>query len=209
MRSYRQYAAGARRPRAGGANHRAARLPSGNAGRVDDHDWVTVVAGERCGQCGLMASTLGTEELGGLFAGEGKAWARLLTGTDSAVLRRRRTPEVWSALEYGAHARDVLVVFTDRIGLTLSRDEPTFGWWDHEAAVVDERYNEQDPAAVAAAVEAAAVAMGATLAAVEGPAWTRTGTRRDGETFTVAGLARFALHEVHHHRIDAEASVTA
>jgi hypothetical protein len=33
--------------------------------------------------------------------------------------------------------------------------------------------------------------------------WSRTATRREDETFTVAGLARFALHESRHHRADA------
>ncbi len=68
-----------------------------------------------------------------------------------------------------AHVRDVLALFRDRVVLTLSRDQPEFGWWDHEAAAVDERYNEQDPREVAAAL--------ATNAAGLARACLRQGTR--------------------------------
>ena len=40
------------------------------------------------------------------------------------------------------------------------------------------------------------------LAAVPDDAWDRTGTRRDGEVFTVLGAGRFALHEGTHHLLD-------
>jgi hypothetical protein len=35
-------------------------------------------------------------------------------------------------------------------------------------------------------------------------AWAREGTRLEDDSFDVALLARFALHEVRHHRFDAE-----
>jgi hypothetical protein len=34
-------------------------------------------------------------------------------------------------------------------------------------------------------------------------AWVREGTRLEDELFDIALLARFALHEVRHHRVDA------
>ena len=40
---------------------------------------------------------------------------------------------------------------------------------------------------------------------VEGDEWDRAGTRGDGARMTVAGIGRFTLHEVVHHRGDAEA----
>ena len=110
---------------------------------------------------------------------------------------------MWSPLEYAAHARDVLEVFTGRIDRVLNESHPTFGWWDHDAAVLEEDYNGQQPTAVAEGIRVNADRMAAALAAVPADGWTRTGQRRDGEVFTVAGLGRFALHEVHHHRLDA------
>jgi hypothetical protein len=170
-------------------------------------DWLRVVAQQRCDGCGLAASAVDKGELGAQLALEAAQWTRLLSATDVGVLRRRPSPEVWSALEYGAHVRDVVAVFTERIGRVLTETQPTFGWWDHDAAVVDERYNEQEPDDVACALEANAEALAAVLSRVEGAGWSRMGTRRDGEVLTVAAFARFALHEVRHHRYDAQASI--
>jgi len=170
---------------------------------VADYDWVRVVGEERCPECGLTASKVAPAELPARFADEARAWAQLLRETDARALRRRPTSDVWSPLEYAAHARDVMAVFTGRIERARHESHPTFGWWDHEAAVIEEDYNGQDPAAVAVGIELNADRIGGALAAVPADGWNRTGERRDGEVFTVAGLGRFALHEVHHHRRDA------
>lgn len=60
---------------------------------------------------------------------------------------------MWSALEYAAQVRDVLALFRNRVGSAITEEEPDFGWWTHEAAAVDEGYNEQDPPVVAAMLE--------------------------------------------------------
>jgi len=99
-------------------------------------------------------------------------------------------------------ADDVLSVFDGRIALMLAEDSPEFGWWDHEAAVEADAYEKQVPAEVAVAIAANAATLSATLAAVPDDAWDRTGTRRDGELFTVLGAGRFALHEGTHHLLD-------
>jgi len=172
-----------------------------------EQDWLRVVAQQRCDACGLAASTVDKGDLPAQLRLEAVAWDPLLRGTDVDALRRRPSPEVWSALEYGAHVRDVVAVFTERIGRVLTEPEPTFGWWDHDAAVVTERYNEDRPEDVASAIEANTASLAAMLSGVAATDWSRTGTRRDGEVLTVAAFARFALHEVRHHRHDAEASI--
>jgi hypothetical protein len=93
---------------------------------------------------------------------------------------------------------------TERVARTLVEDGPDYGWWDHEAAAVDEHYNDQDPVAVAGDLAANAEWLAGTLALVEGGEWDRPGTRRGSDPFTVAGLGRFTLHELAHHRADAE-----
>jgi len=62
---------------------------------------------------------------------------------------------------------------------------------------------------VACALAANAERLATTSAAVREQEWSREGTRRPGERFTVERLVRFALHEVRHHRGDAERLVRA
>lgn len=171
----------------------------------DERDWFQVVAKQECEECALEARAVAQGALGAAISEEGHRWGALLTEHyEVEVLRRRPGGEVWSAIEYAAHVRDVLCLFRDRVVLALSEHEPEFGWWDHEAAEVDERYNEQDPQAVAAALGTNTAGLVRALPTPGASAWDRAGTRRGRERFTVEGLARFALHEARHHRIDAE-----
>jgi len=170
---------------------------------VAERDWVKVVAEQVCEQCGYAGSTVAPEALADGLRAEADGWADLLGATPDDQLRVR-DGDTWSALEYAAHTRDTLAVFAGRVGRMLEEDDPQLGWWDHEAAAVDERYNEQDPAAVGLALVANAEALALALEGVDAAAWHRTGMRRAGERFTVEGLGRFALHEARHHRVDAE-----
>ena len=106
---------------------------------------------------------------------------RFLAGEDESILLTRPSPDVWSALAYACHVRDVLSVFDARIARMLTEDAPELGWWDHEAAVEADAYEKQVPTEVAAALAANAAALSATLSAVPEEGWDRTGTRRDGE----------------------------
>ncbi|HEV2071160.1 MAG TPA: hypothetical protein VGR26_15330 [Acidimicrobiales bacterium] len=69
---------------------------------------------------------------------------------------------------------------------------------------VDERYNEQDPREVAAALGTNAAGLVSALPSPGDTASGRAGTRRGRECFTVERLPGFALHEARHHRIDTE-----
>ncbi len=171
----------------------------------DERDWFQVVADQECEECVLEARAVAQGALGTAISEEGHRWGALLTEHyEIELLRRRPGADVWSAMEYAAHVRDVLALFRDRVVLALSEHEPEFGWWDHEAAAVDERYNEQDPGEVAAALRTNAAGLVRALPSPGDTAWARAGTRRGRERFTVEGLARFALHEARHHRLDAE-----
>ena len=58
-----------------------------------------------------------------------------------AIVRRRPAPDVWSALEYACHVRDVLGWYDDRIHLALTEERPEpLGPTPDEAAAAD-RYN--------------------------------------------------------------------
>jgi hypothetical protein len=120
-----------------------------------------------------------------------------------------RRPRTWSALEYGVHVRDVLNVFSERIVRTLAEHEPELGWWDHEAAIDDGMANESDVGAVVDDLGRNASKLSEALRLVDEDDWPRGATRIPAERFTIELMARFALHEVVHHRADAERSLAA
>ena len=173
---------------------------------AEGRDW-TRSQFERCPDCGTDASAVADHELGAEIVREVATWGRVLAAADPVGVRGRPSADVWSALEYGCHVRDVLPVMDARIGRMLTDDQPELGWWDHEAAVVDDRYNEQVPVLVVEAMTANARRFSTTLAGIRGADWDRAAERRAGEHFTVRGIARFVLHEVVHHRDDAARSL--
>jgi hypothetical protein len=98
--------------------------------------------------------------------------------------------------------RDVLRLYDQRLALMLTEDDPDFVNWDQDETAVAERYNEQDPAVVAAGIAEAAGPIADRFASVQGDAWQRTGTRSDGVTFTVDTFARYFIHDPVHHLDD-------
>ena len=167
----------------------------------DDRRWLATVH-EPCPECGFDASAIGEDDLADAVRALGDAWrAGFVIGAPSVT--DHPDDATWSALEYACHTRDVLAVFAGRVTLALVEDDPELGWWDHEAAVVDEAYNEQEPGAVLADLDLNAEHLASVLDGVPAGAWGRAATRRGTERFTIADMARFSLHEGHHHLRDA------
>jgi hypothetical protein len=65
------------------------------------------------------------------------------------IARVRPTPEVWSALEYTCHVRDVLLVQRDRVILALVEDSPSFPRMYRDERVALAGYAEESPEEVA------------------------------------------------------------
>ena len=159
---------------------------------------------ETCPQCGFAPQGVEPERLPHAVVAVVDRLAARVADKPRGVATRPDA-DVWSALAYACHVRDVLSVFAERIDRMLAEDNPELGWWDHEASVDDEGYELQDPTVVADQLRANARLMAATLSAVPEEGWQRVGTRRGGaEPFTVLGAGRFALHEATHHAADVE-----
>lgn len=163
----------------------------------DTVDW-SFVTDEPCGDCGFAP---GRRELSApeTLRSSAVSWGAVLSGPE---VRDRPDPEVWSPLEYGAHTRDVLGLFRERISLLLERDDPRFGSWDGEEVAVASDYAAQDPAAVAAQYAQAADRVAGLLDGLDREQLRRPGSRADGRAFTIAQLVDYLLHEVRHHLHD-------
>jgi hypothetical protein len=172
-------------------------------------DWVHVVEHETCRECGLDAGATPRGALASQLELAAGSWATVLTATPLRSLQDRPGDARWSALEYGGHVRGVLQVFGERIARMLVEDHPELGWWDHEAAVLQDGYQQTDPDELAAGIAAAAAALVAPLGELDDAQWARTARRRAGEVFSVEGMVRFAWHEAVHHRHDAGEQLAA
>lgn len=170
-------------------------------GQPDDKDWTWVLR-ERCPECGFAGTDVDARDVAGTIHDLVPRWRAALNRLDA---RERPAATVWSALEYGAHVRDVHRVFGQRLDLMLTQDDPQFANWDQDATALAERYDLQDPGRVADELADAAAALAEKFAAVGPEQWGRTGRRSNGSEFTVTTLAQYFLHDVVHHLHDVHA----
>jgi hypothetical protein len=165
----------------------------------DTKDW-TWVLGRPCPECGFDTSAFPREAVAGMLTTNASAWQEQLTG--SGDVRSRPAPDKWSALEYGCHVRDAFRLYDYRLDLMLTQDDPLFPNWDQDETAITGRYAEQDPAGVAAELDAAASSLAGRFDSVTGDQWQRQGRRSDGASFTVETFARYFVHDPVHHLYD-------
>ena len=143
------------------------------------------------------------------------AWAgdlaALLVAEPEDAVRRRPRPEVWSALEYGCHVRDVLLVQRDRVLLVRREDDPAPPPMGRDERVFHDGYAEQHPADVARQLVDAASLFARDLDRLDRASWQRgivynypPPPRRR----TLEWVAVHTVHELRHHLQDARASAT-
>jgi DinB superfamily len=168
----------------------------------DTKDWTWVLQ-RPCPECGFDTQGIPVGAVPGMILANAAAWQQALTGPnvpDDA--RARPEPGKWSPLEYACHVRDVFRLFDQRLELMLTQDDPLFPNWDQDETAVADRYAEQDPSEVVAALRQAAFAIADRFGGVTGAQWQRTGRRSDGARFTVETFARYFIHDPVHHLYD-------
>ena len=179
--------------------------------RGEGWEWNRIQA-EACPQCGDNPAALPVESLGPLAVARATAWREFLEHADDAYLRRVPEPGVFSPLQYAAHVRDIVRVYTDRVELGLEHDAPTVSMF-HLPQDVWEEYNRSGVREIAADLEAQAQRLEDTVAKMAPSAWSRIVVNDRGVygvyTFTLAGLACNAVHEEHHHLLDAKGTLGA
>jgi hypothetical protein len=164
----------------------------------DDKDWTWVLR-RRCDECGFDARGFARDDVGRLIRENASSWHSVLARGD---VDRRPSGDRWSPLEYACHVRDVFRIYDARLVRMLDEDDPQYANWDQDATAVEERYNEQDPRSVAAALLRSAEQLADRFDRIEGSQWERPGTRSDGARFTVESFARYMIHDPIHHLHD-------
>jgi hypothetical protein len=171
----------------------------------------------RCDECGFDGDAMSNDALVGTLRGFPRRYRAPLTrflpdvGDGLAVLRRRPAPEVWSALEYAAHARDSLEFYVERVARVLAEDRPTLHavGWSTQAEV--RGWNDESPTSVADSFAEIAERLASLLESLSESQWQRVGlsSEGDGAERTVRVLAERAVHEGHHHLLDIGRSLRA
>lgn len=158
---------------------------------------------DRCDECGYDYDSLRREELAPAVRGFGPRYAEAID-RDERDLRAHPIEASWSILEYACHFRDVLRAQRERVALALATDEPTFPSMRREERATEERYNEQEPKAVASELTAAADDFAAAIDALDDSSWLRTGIYSwpEKRPRTLEWVARHTIHEGEHHLMD-------
>jgi hypothetical protein len=170
----------------------------------DDKNWTWVLE-RACPECGFDPAQHPRDGIGNEIRAMAHTYGGLLTRPG---VHERPSPQVWSALEYGCHVRDVFDLFHYRLSLMLDEDAPQFPNWDQDVTAIEERYDLQDVAEVRVALSEAAMTLADRFDGVGDDDWTRTGFRSDGSAFTVESFGTYLLHDPIHHLHDIEQGYT-
>ena len=157
-----------------------------------------------CTQCGFNYDSLTPAEAPVALSAIGEAFREGLARADGEALRRRPQPEVWSALEYACHVRDVLLVQRDRLYLALVEDTPSFARMYRDERAVLARYNDQDPKALEGQIVVVAQLAAGAFAELDDVLWRRSLVYNwpEPEKHDVLWLAAHTVHEGRHHLSD-------
>src|SRR3954451_5889714 len=157
----------------GGIRPRQRRFLPGNVRRVtitpDTKDWTWVL--ERpCAECGYDASTVPAETVADRLRANAAQWPVVLARPEKPS---RPRPDVWSALEYACHVRDVHELYLHRLDRMLTGTDPLYDNWDQDATALEKDYGAQDPAVVSVELEGAVQRLSDRFDTVTGDAWQR------------------------------------
>ncbi|TDU82462.1 DinB family protein [Kribbella voronezhensis] len=132
------------------------------------------------------------------------ALTKAAAGPDVNVVRLRPEPEVWSAIEYACHVRDVLEVQRARIAQCLAEDRPVYAPMDRSGRLKELKYEQQDPMVVAAALMKNARDFGAAARVLKPAELGKLGLYNYPVRAprTLGWLIRHTAHEIQHHRMD-------
>jgi hypothetical protein len=155
-----------------------------------------------CDSCGLDFTTIAVPAALATISALPQEVRRSIVGIDDSLLRRRPEPDVWSAMEYICHVRDVYATYTIRLHRARTENSPAVEPMFSDLRAVRFRYSRLPLAPVLDELAdhvAGFCDEAATLAPTD---WQRTVSRRPDEVRTASWLVRQALHEGRHHLAD-------
>jgi ketosteroid isomerase-like protein len=156
---------------------------------------------ERCPDCGFAWVDVPATEIGPRVTRGSDALAARLRAAAPERVAARPAPGVWSALEYGAHVRDVLMNIRDRVVVGLAEDAPAFKPLYRDVRVDLGLYRDERPDVVAAELHSAADLFARTFGCLDDEQLARPVVYAypSERTRTILWMSRQVVHEVEHH----------
>lgn len=165
---------------------------------------------EACETCGFVWASVPRGDIAVRATTAGRAIAASIVGDPDAAMRRP-SAERWSAVEYAAHVRDVLVTLRDRIVIGLVEEHPDFKPLYRDERIDLGLYSADTPAEVATELEAAAAMFARLFEAVEPEQLARTVQFGYPTTASrsLLWVAQQAVHEAEHHLADVDENLSS
>ncbi len=158
---------------------------------------------EHCEACGFDGAHYDNATLIGALRALGPRWATLLRASGED-LRLRPKPQVWSAIEYAAHSRDITALHAFGVEQALTVDEPSFpAIADDLIESASRTYGDADRDEVANSLAAEATRLARLADEAGSEVWSRGLTIGDSRS-DVRRLLEHALHDSLHHLDDVE-----
>ncbi len=122
-----------------------------------------------------------------------------LHGLSDDELRRRSSPDEWSALEVCCHLRDSAQEEGVRVRRLVEEDEPALEAYDQEAWARERNYQGDDPARVRTALRAFWGGLAYQHEGLSDAQWERAGTHPERGTVTVRSRAERQVEHARAH----------
>jgi hypothetical protein len=160
-----------------------------------------------CDDCKLDYASIRNGAIRPRVVAGAAAMAHELRRAEPNVATRRPATERWSATEYAAHTRDVLLTIRDRLVIGIVEDNPGFKPMYRNERVDLGLYRRDPPADVADELTAAAGMFARLFDAIDSQHFERTVQYGypDPETQTLLWMGHQAVHETEHHLVDLRA----
>lgn len=157
-----------------------------------------------CGECWYEYALLDHSQIIAEVTSLADKHGQVLASAAPQRMNQRSDEAIWSPLEYSCHVRDVLRIQRERVMAAQVQDGPVFEPMRRDQRAVEERYNDQDPLAVADEMATAATLLAETLGGLDDQGWQRVGVYPwpEQQARSVQWVARFTAHELAHHLFD-------
>ena len=159
---------------------------------------------DRCDECGFDYGGISVGEVAGILRSLCARYVEVLDGESDRDLRARPAPDIWSAVEYTCHVRDVLLIQRDRVILALVEHSPSFArmYRDERASLTG--YGQESLEDLSQELRVATSLFAKLFEGLSAEQMTRpciynfpAATERD-----VGWLGRHTVHETKHHLLD-------